>query len=121
MGLLDFISNTEETRENHPRREFKTRYFRCGYTKTKEAIIKYAEANDIGVRDINDTHGEIYLQTRAYHMMISIIQVTPLESAVDVKVQSYRPIGFFKPRKLITALYEELKDKLQFKGAGLHP
>lgn len=121
MGMFDFLSNTEETKENHHKREFKTRYFRCSYTKTKEAVLNYANANDIGVRDVNDTHGEIYLQTRTYHMMISIIQLTPLESAVDVKVQCYRPIGFFKPRKLINDLYEELKNKLQFKGAGLHP
>lgn len=121
MGLLDFVSNTQETKEMHAKKEFRTRYYRSGYTKTKEAVLAYATKNDYYVRNVNDTHGEIYIQTNKFHMMISIIQINPLETAVDVKTQTYKALGFHKPGKLITEIYTELNNKLAFKGLSLHP
>lgn len=121
MALLDFIKNTEETSERHRNRDFLTCYYRSSYTKVKEAVIRFAEKNKIDVRDINDEHGEIYLQTRAFHIMVSVVQVNALETAVDLKVQTYGFIGFNKPAKLIKSCYKELNDTLTLKGKALHP
>lgn len=120
MGMLDFISNTQETSEMHSKKEFRTRYYRCGYTKAKEAVVNFAEQNGYHLRDVNDTHGEIYIQTNKFHLMISIIQINPLETAIDIKSQVYRVLGFHKPGKLINEIYAELNSKLKFKGISLH-
>lgn len=121
MGIFDFVSTIQETSETHPKRDFKTRYYRCGFVKAKEAVITYATKYKYNLKNINDAHGEIYLQTNKFHMMVSIIQINPIETAIDVKVQTYRTLGFHKPSKLILEIYQELNNMLTYKGAGLHP
>lgn len=121
MGIMNFISNFAETKELHQLPALKTRYYRTRYTKVKDMIIEYANHNDYIINNIDDIHGEIFVQTTKFHLIISIIQVNPLETAVDVKVQTYKIVGMNKPRNIILNLYSFLNKKLDFKGVGLHP
>ncbi len=50
-----------------------------------------------------------------------MVQVSPLETAVDIKVQTYKILGLYKPLKIITGLYNHIDSKADFKGIGLHP
>jgi len=121
MGLFDFASNVSETFETNQNNSLKTHYYKDRYINIKQIVINYAKANKITVRSEDDVHGEIYLQTGSYHMIVSILQVTPLETAVDIKVQTYRIIGLFKPVKLILNMFSHISSKSSFKGVGLHP
>ena len=121
MGLFDFVKTAAETAELHSNGALRTRYYKTGYRQVKEKILQYAALHKITVRNVNDTHGEIYLQTNSYHVMVSIIQVNPLETAVDLKSNTYGVLGFNKPIKLVLSIYEYLNEVLEFKGVSLHP
>lgn len=121
MGLLDFTKTLCETREVHLDKELKTRYYKTSYTKVKEQVENFCTLEDLNITNINDTHGEILIQTNKFHAIVSVIQVTPLETACDIKVQAYGVFGMHRPRKTILALYEHLNKTLKFKGVSLHP
>ena len=121
MGLFDFSSNLAETTELHVNPNLRTRYYKSRYTNLKEIVINYAKENNLFLKSVNDTHGEVFLQANRFHIIISIVQVNPLETAIDIKVQTYKLIGLFKPLKIITTLYNYSDTKAEFKGTGLHP
>lgn len=121
MGIRDFLKTEQETSELHKDGDLRSRYYKTSYKKIKEQVEIYALDNKLNVRNIDDNHGEIYLQTDNYHMILQIVQVNPLETAVDVKVQTYKMIGMNQPKKSIIKLYQFLDSKLQFKGTSLHP
>lgn len=121
MGLFDFASNIAETYETNMNNKLKTHYYKERYNNIKQIVLNYALVNKITVRSEDDAHGEIYLQAGNYHMIISIIQITPFETAVDIKVQTYRLLGLFKPVKLILTMFNHINSKANFKGVGLHP
>lgn len=121
MALFEFASNVAETFETNPNNKLKTHYYKDRYNNIKQIVLNYAKLKKITVRSEDDTHGEIYLQANSYHMIISILQVSPLETAVDIKVQTYRILGLFKPVKIILNTFDHINEKASFKGLGLHP
>ena len=121
MGLMKFMSNFAETKELHSNRLLQTRYYRTSYTKIKNELIEYSNENNFIVNSIDDIHGEIFLQNTKFHLIISVLQINPRETAVDIKVQTYKIIGMNKPINIITNLYTFLDKKFEFKGVGLHP
>ena len=121
MGLAQYASNFAETKELHSVIELRTRYYKNKYTEIRDVFINYAEENNIEIKSINDNHGEIYLQAHKYHVILTIVQINPLETAAEVKVQTYQVMGRNKPQKIIKVIYSELDNKLKFKGISLHP
>lgn len=121
MAFFNFTSNLAETKELHTNPYLRTRYYKGRYSNIKEIVINYAKANKIIVKSVDDTHGEVYLQANRFHIIVSILQVSPLETAVDIKVQTYKLLGLYKPLKIITGLYNYIDSKADFKGIGLHP
>lgn len=121
MSFSTFMSNIAETQELHVNSDLRSRYYKTNYTKAKNAVIDYAKKNRIIVKHVDDDHKELFLQERKYHIMVSFIQINPIETSVDVKVEMYRIVGLNRPNKIIINLYDELNQKLEFKGVGLHP
>ena len=121
MGIMTFLSNFAETSERHFKKILRTRYYRTSYTKVKNSVIDYANHNDFIVNSIDDRHGEIFVQTTKFHLIITLVQINTLETSVDVKVQTYKIIGMNKPQSIIESLFYFLDKKLEFKGVGLHP
>ena len=111
MGFFDFIASLEETKEQHINRDLRTRYYKCGYNQVKKVVLDYAESLKLKVISVDDAHGEVFIQSSSYHMIASIIQINPLETAIDIKVQSYKAVGFNKPKNAILSLYNELNNK----------
>jgi|LGOV01.1.fsa_nt_gb hypothetical protein len=121
MGIKTFLSNNAETRELHSNPELRSRYYKTTFKKVKALIEEYCEKHGIVVVNVDETHGEMFLQTTKYHMIASIIQVNPFETAVDLKVQTYQLIGRNVPKVRVLKMYEYLNSNLSFKGVGLHP
>lgn len=118
---MGFLSPLAETKELHSDVTLRSHYYKTNYQKTKAVIIEYAKEHKIDVRNIDDEHKELFLQASKYHVIVSMVQVTPYETSVDLKVELYTMVGFNRPKKKIIALYEYLDKQLQFKGIGLHP
>ncbi len=121
MGLLDFTKTISETSERHNDRELLTRYYKTSYTKVKEQIEVFCNKTGMTIDNIDDNHGEIFIKTKKLHIIISVIQVSPIETAVDIKVQTYGLIGLNLPKKTVLAIYNHLNNTLSFKGVSLHP
>jgi hypothetical protein len=121
MGLKTFLTNNAETRELHVDPELRSRYYKTTFKKVKQVIDQYCDELGIVIVNVDEVHGEMFLQTSKYHMIASIIQVNPLETAVDLKVQTYQLIGRNVPKAKIAKMYEYLDKNLPFKGVGLHP
>ncbi|ERJ11499.1 hypothetical protein [Haloplasma contractile] len=121
MGFFDYFSNQAETKERHKVDELKTHYYKTNYQHSKDAVIKYINEHKMNVKHVDDNYGEIFVQERSYHMVISIRQINPIETAIDIKVNTYRLVGAYKARKLILQMYKELDATIPFKGVALHP
>lgn len=119
MGLFSYFSNLYETKERHEKKAYQTHYFKTNYAKTKAALLSVADANDWTLKSENDTYGEIYLTGKKHHVIATLIQTSPAETAVDLKVQTYYIAGFNRPKKLIESTFKALKDALPLKGTGL--
>jgi hypothetical protein len=121
MGLGDFFRTVAETKELHRDPSLRSRYYKVNYTKAKERVLEYANKHNIQVKNIDDTHRELFLQGSRYHVIVSILQVNPIETSIDFKVEVYGLFGFNKPKKTILSFYKYLNETLTFKGTGLHP
>ena len=73
------------------------------------------------VKEVNQTHKEVYMVGRGMDCIVTVTQINPIESGVDFKINLFAAIGFNKPRKKAIKLYEDLKSILNFKGVSLHP
>jgi hypothetical protein len=121
MGFSSFISGTSETSEMHDNRSLRSHYYKTSYTKAKEAMVQYANLNGLEVKHVDDTHKELFLQAPLYHIIASFVQINPIETSIDLKIETYTIIGFNRPMKKILNVYRYLDKNLEFKGVGLHP
>ena len=121
MSVGSFFGTTAETQELHSVIALRSRYYKTNYKKAKAVIIEYAEKNKMFVRNVDDAHKEILLQSNRYHIIVILVQVNPIETSIDFKVEIYGMFGFHRPRKKIINFYEYLNNNLQYKGVGLHP
>ena len=121
MGLSSLLKNIAETQELHSVQALRSRYYKANYANVKAQVLKYAEQDKMNVKNVDDVHKEILLQSNRYHIIVSIVQVSPIETSVDFKIEMYAMIGWGKPQKKLIEFYQFLDQNLQFKGVGLHP
>ncbi len=118
---MGFFSTTAETTELHSNANLRSHYYKANYKKIKTAINEYVNQTKATIKNINDEHKELFIEFKRYHIIVSVIQVTPIESSVDFKVEHYGLVGMNRPAKAIVKFYEHLDKALPFKGVGLHP
>jgi len=121
MSLGSFFGTTAETQELHIVRELRSRYYKTNYQKAKATVLEHAKDINVNVANVDDEHKEILLQNSRYHIIVSFVQVNPIETSVDFMIEIYGLFGFHRPRKLVLSFYEYLDKNLTFKGVGLHP
>ena len=121
MSLASFFSSTCETRELHADAQLRTRYYRNSFKDVVTAFEKIAQEEQYDLRDVNQTHGEIYLLANGFDMIATVSQITPIESGIDFKINYFGFAGFGRPKAKAVALYKKLDSFLKFKGVSLHP
>lgn len=119
MGLFSTFSNLYETKERHEKKAYQTHYFKANYAQTKAALLDVARAQDWTLKSANDTYGELYFTGKKHHLIATLIQTSPAETAVDLKVQTYYIAGFNRPKKIIERTFNALRDAVPLKGTGL--
>ncbi len=121
MSARSFFSPTCETRELHSDPGLRTRYYRNSFSQVIEGLRKLATKNNLDVREVNETHREVYLLGNGFDCIVTVSQITPIEAGIDFKMNYFSSIGFGRPKKKVIQFYEELKTILNFKGISLHP
>jgi hypothetical protein len=121
MGFMSFFQATVETRELHSDSELRTRYYRNNFDQCLEAVKKLAAKEGLEVRDVNKTHGEIYMLGNGFDAIITVCQVNPIEAGIDFKINFFSYFGLGRPKKKAVAFFKFLDSELKFKGVALHP
>lgn len=121
MSLGSYFYTSCETRELHTDSELRTRYYRNSQKDCIKVIQNLQEVIGYEVKDINEAHGEIYILSNGYDMILTLTKITPIETGIDVKVNYFTYVGLGRPKKRAIELYRELDKALNFKGVALHP
>ncbi len=121
MGVGSFLSNVAETAELHSVIGLRSRYYKTNYANAKAQVIEYIKEIKATLRNVDDEHKEIFIQSNRFHIIVTFVQVTPIETSIDFKVEMYSMFGFNRPQKKIANFYEYLDKNLTFKGVSLHP
>ncbi len=121
MSFSSYFSPTCETRELHSDPGLRTRYYRNNFKQCLEAFEKMASSGKFDVRNVNPEHGELYVISNGYDIIVTITQVTPIECGIDFKVNFFSFAGFGRPKKKVIEFYKDLDKLLKFKGTALHP
>jgi len=121
MGFFDYFSNHAESSERHALKALQTHYYKHNYAQVKEALKAYANKHRYPIKSVDDKHGEVFIETSKFHMIATIIEINPRETAIDIKTQTYKIVGFNKPKTIIIDTFKALDEVLTLKGVGLHP
>jgi len=108
MGLLDFFKTTAETKEQAINPALKSKYYKAKYASVKDACLAYAKERKLTVVNVDNEHHELFLKHRKFHIIVTILQIRPNNTSVDIKVQKYSFIGLNKPYREIAQLYRYL-------------
>jgi len=120
MKFREYFSNDFETGESHSIPSLKTRYYRCRNEVAKETVIKMVELEKGVVKALIDEHHEIFFQCPSYTSTITLTNTRIGETAIDIKVTTYKLIPRGVGKKIIERLYKHLDSKLPFKGVSLY-
>lgn len=121
MSYKTFTTTIAETSDRHSILELRTRYYKTNYQKAKAVFLDYIKAMNAVVKEDDVNHKELLVQSNKYHIIVTFTQITPVETAVDFKVELYALVGLNRPKNKITKIYQYLDNNLPFKGVGLHP
>ena len=118
---MSIFQTTIETRELHKKDKLRTHYYRNNFDQVKKALEQIAEEDNMQVQNVNRQYGDIYIIADGYEVICSVIQITPIETSVDFKINYFSTFGWGRPEKKAIHLYERLDALLSFKGTLLHP
>lgn len=120
MKFRDYFNNDFETGENHYLPSLRTRYYRCRNEEAKEAVLRVIKEEKGEVKAILDEHNEIFFHAPQYTSTITVISTRYSETAIDIKITTYKlfPMGYGK--KIIERIYKKLDSILPFKGVSLY-
>ncbi|HOP56829.1 MAG TPA: hypothetical protein PLH02_00870 [Bacillota bacterium] len=118
---MSFFSSTCETRELHIDSGLRTRYYRNSFKQCLAVIEEYSGDAGTEIVNVNQAHGEIHMVGSGYDSIITITQLTPLETGIDIKINFFTSMGFNRPKKKVMEMYAYFDHKLNFKGVSLHP
>lgn len=117
---MGFFTNSVETREMHKNEKLRTRYYRNNIKQIKGALEKICSEEDMQLQQFDEKWGDIYICAYSFEVFVSVSQISPIESGVDLKVNYFSTFGFNRPEKKVIHLYERLDKMLTFKGTMLH-
>jgi hypothetical protein len=121
MSIISFFAVSCETREVHRDPDLRTHYYRNSFEHCLKSLREYAEIEGMDVKQVNSTHGEIYLLGNGFDVIVTALQLSPIETGVDLKINYFNVVGMGRPKKRAQSIYKHLDSKLNFKGVSLHP
>ncbi|MGD9886500.1 MAG: hypothetical protein AB7T03_00890 [Bacilli bacterium] len=120
MKIRDYFSNDFETGEEHYLPTLKTHYYRSRMEDVKNAILRFVEEEKGVVKAIIDEHHEIFFVTPTYSSTIIFVNTRIGETAIDIKITTYKLIPWLAGKKIIEKMYKYFDSHLPFKGISLY-
>lgn len=120
MKIKDYFNNDFETTEDHYLPELRTRYYRCSNETAKSVVMDLIDFEKGKVKDIIEQYNEIFFQGGNYTCIITVISPRISETAIDIKITTYKLIPWGAGKKIIERMYKYFDSKLSFKGVSLY-
>lgn len=120
MKIRDYFNNDFETLEDHYIPELRTRYYRCANDKAKDVVLELIENEKAKIKDTVEQYNEIFFQGSNYTCIITVISPRIAETAIDIKVTTYKMIPAGAGKKIIERMYKFIDSKIPFKGVSLY-
>ncbi|HAX72720.1 MAG TPA: hypothetical protein DCY20_04290 [Firmicutes bacterium] len=119
MAVKDLFKQHYETGEHAVEKSLMTHYYKNNVKQAKEAVIEVGNTLGFNVKFEDDDRLELMLSRRDAEIIVSMVKITPIETAIDFTANTEQLITFGKGKKLIASMYEGLNQKLSFKGQAL--
>ncbi|MGL4336554.1 MAG: hypothetical protein ACRCST_06640 [Turicibacter sp.] len=119
MGFMDLFRTHYETSEKAVEESLMTHYYKSNYKQSKEAVFEVGKALGFTVKFEDDERQELMLERKDCEIIVSIVKITPIESAIDFTINTQGFISFGKGKKVIASMFEGLSKKLTVKGLAL--
>ena len=117
MGIRDFFKKDFETFDNSSYDTLRTHYYRNRLDEVKECLYELIKLEKGNLQDENDVYQEMLFETSGYSCTIKITSTTPIEHAIDFKVNTYNLFGFGKGKKVLLDI-KGLLSLEEFEEAG---
>ncbi|MFD1737136.1 cytosolic protein [Bacillus salitolerans] len=120
--IRHYLSSHCETSDKHESEMLRTHYYKSTNGKALKVLQSVIETiQGYKITSVSEEHGEISVEISAPKkgfLVISVIQVRPMETAIDFSVtyEGFFGIGFCQ--KVVSTLYEKLDKELQVIGNG---
>ena len=118
---MSIFSTSIETREVHKNENLRTHYYKNNFKDVRKAVEKMVNEEDLQLYDVNERFGDILVCGDGFEIIFSVIQINPIETSVDLKINYFVTIGWNRPLKKAIHVFEYLDSHLNFKGQMLHP
>ena len=118
---MSIFQNSIETRENHKNPNLRTRYYKNSFNQVKKAMEKICSEEDMQLQQVNERFGEMYICAFGYEVFVTAIEMSPIETSVDFKINYFSTFGWNRPEKKAIHLFERLNKMLIYRGQMLHP
>ena len=119
MKFRDMFNKSYETSDNNSEETLKSHYYRARYEEALKMVRELVEAEKATITDENEVYKEILFENNSYSCVCKITDTTPVEMAIDFKIETFGFFSFGKGKKIIAGFYKFLDSKLNFKGVGL--
>lgn len=123
--LQNLMENHAETSEQHLDERLRTHYFKANKAEVMK-VIKQILDEDTNFRELgfSEERGEATLEVRqpkTAFIVITAVTVRPNHTAVDLNVstETALPFNFGNNQRLISSIYETLKQRLPFIGTSM--
>ena len=116
MGIFDSFKKHYETTDSAVDPILVTHYYRNNFNQVKEALMQSAKELDYKVTYENDERKEFVFKHSDSEVIITVININPIETAVDFTVNTSGVFSFGKGKKLIQELYQNLDKRLKVKN-----
>lgn len=120
MRFKDYFSNDFETTEDSHIKELRSRYYRASNETVKKAVFKFIEEEKAEIIDVQEQYNEIFFRGKNYTCIITVISPRISETAIDIKITTYKLLPFGLGKKLIERMYKYFDSVLSFKGVSLY-
>lgn len=115
MGFLDQLSKRAETNDHHPQPELRTHYYKASTAQIAKTIEHLVHARQWELTLANVEYQEYTIRIeKETEAVINLYQVSMLETAVDIYVNSNKMLGYSK--KKIQEIFQYLDQHLQAVG-----
>lgn len=112
MGIFQ---TTVETRDNHKKEQLRTHYYRNTFKQIVRATEKIVNEEDMIIHNLDENYKELYLIGDGFEIIVSVVEVTPAECAIDFKVNYFSTFGWGRPEKKAIHMFEKYDKNLNLK------